>query len=66
MAYKLYKELERQFKLLNSKITVEKAIEIVKTIYSIKIKLPNSEQSVIKNLFLTEQQRHLAEIFNLL
>lgn len=64
VAYKLYKELERQLKLLNSKLTVEKAIEIAKTIYSIKIKLPNSEQSVTKNLFLTDQQRYLAEIFN--
>ncbi len=66
VAYKLYKELERQLKLLNSKLTVEKAIEIAKTIYSIEIKLPNSEQSVTKNLFLTDQQRYLAEIFNLL
>ena len=65
VAYKVYKELERQLKLRNSKLTPEKAIEIAKTIYSVKVRLPNSEQSVSKNLFLTEQQRYLAKIFNL-
>ena len=64
VAYKVYKELERQLKLRNSKLTPEKAIEIAKTIYSVKVRLPNSEQSVTKNLFLTEQQRYLAKIFN--
>ena len=53
VAYKVYKELERQLKLRNSKLTPEKAIEIAKTIYSVKVRLPNSEQSVTKNLFLT-------------
>jgi transposase len=65
VAYKVYKELERQLKLRNSKLTPEKAIEIAKSIYSVKVRLPNSEQSVTKNLFLTEQQRYLAKIFNL-
>ena len=65
VAYKVYKELERQLKLRNSKLTPEKAIEIAKTIYSVKVRLPNSEQYVTKNLFLTEQQRYLAKIFNL-
>ncbi len=65
VAYKLYKELERQLRLLNSNISVEKVIEIAKTIYSIKIKLPNSDQFITKNLFLTEQQKYLANLFNL-
>ncbi len=66
VAYKVYKELERQLKLLNSNLTPEKAIEIAKTIYSIKVKIPNSNSSITKNLFLTEQQKYLAQIFNLI
>ncbi len=65
VAYKVYKELERQLKLLNSNITPEKAIEISKTIYSIKVRVPNSDICITKNLFLTEQQKYLAKIFNL-
>ncbi len=65
VAYKLYKELERQLKQLKAKISVEKAIEIAKTIYSIKIKLPEDDQYVTKNLFLTEHQKYLANLFNL-
>ncbi len=65
VAYKLYKELERQLKELNAIISVEKAIDIAKTIYSIKIKLPNSNHFITKNLFLNEQQKYLANLFNL-
>lgn len=64
VSYKVYKELERQLKRLNSNLTPEKAIEIAKTIYSIKVKVSNSDTTITKNLFLTEQQKHLAEIFN--
>lgn len=65
VAYKIYKELERQLKLLNSPLTPEKVIDIAKTIYSIKVKIPNSEQIVMKNLFLTDDQKYIANIFNL-
>jgi len=37
VAYKVYKELERQLKEKNSDLSPEKAIEIAKTIYSIKM-----------------------------
>ena len=65
VAYKLYKELERQLKQLNAKLSVEKVIEIAKTIFSIKIKLPETDQYITKNLFLTEHQKYLANLFNL-
>jgi len=65
VAYKIYKELERQLKQLNCPLTPEKIIEIAKTIYSVKIKIPNSEQTVVRNLFLTYEQKYLAKIFNL-
>ncbi len=65
VAYKLYKELERQLKQLNAKLSVEKVIEIAKTIFSIKIKLPETDHSITNNLFLTEHQKYLANLFNL-
>ena len=65
VAYKIYKELERQLKILNSNLTPQKAIEIAKTIYSIKVRVPNSDIYITENLFLTEGQKYLAGIFNL-
>ncbi len=64
-AYKVYKELERILKIKNSKLTPEKAIEVAKTIYSIKVKIPESGEIVEKTLFLTEEQKYLANLFDL-
>lgn len=44
-AYKLYKELERQLKNKGIRMSPEKAIEVLKTIFGLKIKLPNSGES---------------------
>jgi transposase len=63
-AYKLYKEFERQLMVKKSDLTVEKAIDLLKTIYAIKVKLPKSAkiQSV---LFAEEEAQHqLLEIFD--
>ena len=63
-AYKLYKELERQLKLTQSYLSVEKAIELMKTIYRIKVQLPESKQE--KNLIFAPDlaQKHLLSVFN--
>ncbi len=65
VVYKVYKELERQLKILNSNLTPERTIEIAKNIYLIKVKVPHSDISIAKNLFLTEEQKYLAKIFSL-
>jgi len=62
VAYKVYKELERQLKVLQSNLSPEKAIEIAKTIYQVKAQTQNREVSHI--LLITEGQRKLAELFN--
>lgn len=64
VAYKVYKELERQLYEKKAGISVEKAIEIAKTIYKIKAIKPKTKKAVEKILFLTEEQRILAQIFN--
>ena len=62
-SYKIYKELERQLYEKKSDLSPEKAIDIAKTIYSVKIRIPNSENSIIKTLILNEEQKKLADLF---
>jgi transposase len=63
VAYKIYKELERQLKQKQSTLSPEKAIEIAKTIYSIKALKPSSKQLFEKTLLLNDEQRNLIAIF---
>jgi transposase len=48
VAYKVYKELERQLKELQSALSPEKAIEIAKTIYQVKANTQNGEVTHIE------------------
>lgn len=64
-AYKIYKELDRQLKLLNASLSPEKAIDIAKTIYRITIQtnLSNTKHS---RLFIDkDEQDQLIKLFNL-
>lgn len=63
VAYKVYKELERQLKEKNSRLTPEKAIEIAKTIYSVKITTPIQKHTISKTLLLSQEQKYLAKLF---
>jgi transposase len=63
VAYKVYKELERQLKVKKVTLSPEKAIDIAKTIYSIKVVTPLNKESIQKTLFLNEEQMLLAKLF---
>lgn len=65
-AYKVYKELERQLYSKNANISAEKAIDIAKTIFSIKVSLNNSNQTIEKTIITSEEQRHLVQLFDLI
>lgn len=65
VALKVYKELERILKSLNFGLSVDKVLEIAKTISSLTIKLPNGEQKT-RMLFLTEEQRRLQSLYEML
>lgn len=65
VAYKVYKELERQLSIKKSDLSPEKAIEIAKTIYSVKIKTPTYKTEISKTILLTEEQIYLAKLFDL-
>ena len=64
VAYKVYKELERQLQLKQANISPEKAIEIAESIFEIQVNLPQNGQKIKKTLLLTEEQKYLASIFN--
>jgi len=57
-AYKVYKELERQLKENQSDISVERAIEVMKTIYGVTIQHPVSKKFKTK-LFTPNSQQVL-------
>jgi len=64
VAYKVYKELERQLNEMKSKLSPDAAIGIAKTICTIKVQVPNSTESIEKVLLLTEKQKQIAKLFD--
>jgi len=62
-AYKVYKELERQLKDKKSTLSPEKAIEIAKTIFSVQVKLNESDETVSKTIYTRAEQKNLADLF---
>jgi transposase len=63
-AYKVYKELERQLHEKKSTLSVDKAIDIAKTIYSIKAQKPKSKEVFEQMLLLNDEQKLLAKLFD--
>lgn len=61
VAYKVYKELERQLKEMKSSFSPEKAIDIAKTIYQVKANTQNGEVSHI--MLISDEQQELAQLF---
>jgi transposase len=63
VAYKVYKELERQLKEKGTSLSPEKAIDIAKTIYSIRAVTPLNKELVEQTLILNEEQMMLKLLF---
>jgi len=63
VAYKVYKELERQLKQKKANISVQKAIEIIQSIYEIEATTTKSKENVKHLLLLTEEHKLLASLF---
>lgn len=58
VAYKIYKELERQLPQYGIKWSVDKVLSIAKTIPTIKIKLPNGE-IISRTMTFTDEQHQI-------
>lgn len=64
VAYKIYKELERQLKEKKAKISPQKAIEIAENIFEIQVQLETTGEIYNKTIILTEEQRYLSQLFH--
>ncbi|HVX49271.1 MAG TPA: IS1634 family transposase [Chitinophagaceae bacterium] len=62
-AYKIYKELERQLKIKQPGISPEKAIEILKTIYSLTILTPYSKKPLSRLILKKAEQQLILKLF---
>lgn len=65
VAYKLYKELERIIALANIKLSVDRVLDIAKTITTIRIQMPYNNITRTQTLFLTTEQKSIEPLFNL-
>lgn len=63
VALKVYKELERKIKEANIDMSVDKVLDIAKTIITIGIKAPNDNRIEYETLFLTEEQKRIELLF---
>jgi cystathionine beta-lyase/cystathionine gamma-synthase len=57
VAYKVYKEMERVLKKSGLSLSVDKALNIAKTITTVKVKLPKSNKNLTKIMVLTAKHR---------
>lgn len=64
VAYKVYKELERILKINRINMSVDKVIDIAKTITTIKINLPISGNTMTQTMLLTQRHKSIAHLFD--
>lgn len=65
IAYKVYKELERIIKVAGISLSVDKVLDIAKTIISIDIKTDGVQGCAKRTLFTTKEQNAIRPLFNL-
>ncbi|MDL2247178.1 IS1634 family transposase [Bacteroides sp. OttesenSCG-928-J23] len=65
VAYKVYKELERLIKEKRIPLSVDKVLDIAKTITTIRVKMPENGRFYTKTLFLTDRHRTIQPLFEL-
>lgn len=63
VAYKVYKELERILKISRINMSVDKVLDIAKTITTIKVNLPISGNVMSKTMLLTQRHKSIAQLF---
>jgi hypothetical protein len=64
VAYKVYKELERILKLKDINLSVDKVLNIAKTITTLKIKLPISGETLTKTMTITNKHKSIEILFD--
>lgn len=64
IAYKVYKELERILKSNGLKLSVNKVLDIAKTITTLKIRLPLSNETMTKTMIITQKHKSIEKLFD--
>ncbi|KAA6330919.1 hypothetical protein EZS27_020428 [termite gut metagenome] len=64
VAYKVYKELERILKIGGINLSVDKVLDIAKTITTLKIKLPINNETMTKTMLVTQKHKSIAKLFD--
>jgi transposase len=64
VAYKVYKELERILKTSDIDLSVDKVLNIAKTITTIKVNMPASGNVLTKTMLLTPKHKSIATLFD--
>jgi uncharacterized UPF0146 family protein len=64
VACKVYKELERILKLKGINLSVDKVLNIAKTVTTLKIKLPLTGETMTKTMLLTKGHLSIAKLFD--
>jgi hypothetical protein len=59
VAYKVYKEFERILRLKEINLSVDKVLDIAKTIITLKIHLPLSNETMTKTMLITKNSKQL-------
>ena len=61
----MYKELERIIAMADIHMSVDKVLDIARTITTIRVKMPQNHEVYTKTLFLSDQQKVIQPLFDL-
>ena len=64
VAYKVYKELERILKASNINLSVDKVLDIAKTITTIRLRLQETGKIIERTMILTNRHKLIASLFD--
>jgi transposase len=64
VAYKVYKELERILKASNIGLSVDKVLDIAKTITTIRLRLSETGKTIERTMLLTDRHKLIANLFD--
>jgi transposase len=64
VAYKVYKELERILKTAKINLSVDKVLDIAKTIVTIKVWLPQARQTISQTMLITDRHNTIKCLFD--
>lgn len=62
-ALKVYKELERRLDMAGIDLSVDKVLDIAKTITTIRVRLKNSPKTISRTMILTPMHKRIAPLF---